>query len=115
MHRWKEYTLPPVSGHKLPAKCDACNDRVTGRDRVEVVGAVAVEPVSVSYTGLSLEDQSDKIMMVLYKPLKAGRTVDVVWEQYSREAVKDACTRLIHANIKPPADMAAFLGAGSNG
>lgn len=43
MEEWKQYTLPPVSGHRLPAKCDACNDRVTGRDRSDI--GIPISPV----------------------------------------------------------------------
>jgi hypothetical protein len=48
MEEWKRYTLPPVAAadHRLPAKCEACNDRVTGRDQVGDDEAVAVAPVA---------------------------------------------------------------------
>lgn len=104
MHVWKQYDLPPVASveHRLPAKCDACNDRVTGRDRVEA------EPVA--NVVMSVEDQCDRIMAAIYAPLKAGNVVDLAWADYDRAAVRDAYWMVISAQLTPPASMKACLG-----
>lgn len=116
MQVWKQYDLPPVSGHRLPDKCDACNDRITGRDRavsvdetpVAVSGAPAA-PVAVG--SMKPGEQVTHIISAVYGPLKNGIVVDLPWGDYSTAAVREAHRVLINqAKLKPPASMCEFLG-----
>ena len=96
---WHAYTLPPVSGHKLPAKCDACNDRATGRDRTGTLGAaVAAKPV-----GRSLLDDC-------YYPLVRGDAVNLNWDLYGRDNVVEMHGELVAEGMVIPASMSAYLG-----
>lgn len=94
MEEWKQYTLPPVSGHRLPAKCDACNDRVTGRDVADGADiGIPISPVSADN-----DQEIAPAVAAVETDAELLKRVRLAMSRPTRESVELHC-----ANLEPDA------------